>query len=199
MREEGLLAEGDFAGQQQQIGGQRDERDDADIGQDADQMVVHRSRLLRHRRLVGRACRATRPAAAPERRTARHRRRDRESAARNTIGCAPRRRRAASRRQPRRGSSRARRSSWRSGPFNVAHMPNIGVTCWSAASTRKPATPPIAERQRKGQQHGAAGHRSRRECAATRIADDGAQAEAEPGAVEQQMHGRRQRERAGAA
>ena len=32
-------------------------------------------------------------------------------------------------------------------------MPNIGVTCWSTASTRKPATPPIAEATAKAQQH----------------------------------------------
>ena len=41
--EEGLLAEGDFPGQQQQIGRQRDKGDHADVGDDADQVVVHRS------------------------------------------------------------------------------------------------------------------------------------------------------------
>ncbi len=80
-------------------------------------------------------------------------------------------------------------------PFNVAHMPNIGVTCWSTASTRKPAAPPIAEAPREGQQHGAP-HIDADQMRRDRIADDGAQAEAEAGAVEREMHGRRQRERA---
>ena len=34
-------------------------------------------------------------------------------------------------------------------PFNVAHIPSMAVTCWLADSTRKPATPPIAEASAK--------------------------------------------------
>ena len=80
-------------------------------------------------------------------------------------------------------------------PFNVAHMPNIGVTCWSTASTRKPAAPPTAEAPAN------ASSTARRTSIADqmsrhRIADDGAQGEAETGAVERKLHGRRQRERA---
>ena len=74
-------------------------------------------------------------------------------------------------------------------PLNVAHMPNIGVTCWSIASTRKPAMPPIADATAKAQEDGGL-HVDADQMRRDRIADDGAQRQPEARAVEQQA-GRR--------
>ncbi len=80
-------------------------------------------------------------------------------------------------------------------PFSVAHMPNIGVTCWSTASTRNPAAPPIAEAMTKA----SSSERSNvdaDEMRRGRIVDDCAQAEPETGAVQRDMHRRGERQRA---
>ena len=77
-------------------------------------------------------------------------------------------------------------------PFSVAHMPNIGVTCWSTASTRKPATPPIADAAAKASI--TALHIDPDQMRRDRIADDGAQSEAETAAIEHELHARRQRQ-----
>src|SRR6185503_11542751 len=128
--EERLLAERHLAGDQQQIRREREEREQPDVRQDADRVLVHRviqagrsasSTKISRYAIRSRSCgpkyhwlwASTSPSTRPP-------------------ATAP-------------GSDPRPPSIIASMPLTVDHMPSIGVTCSWLAAIRNPASPPIAE------------------------------------------------------